>query len=151
MSEIYQMQIRTSVDELFGYMAEHATKEELSRIRAAYELAAEAHSSQRRKSGEPYIMHPIAVAAIVAEELELGENPIISAFLHDVVEDTDYTVEDIRERFGDDVAFLVGGVTKQKKENYEHSKQVDNYRQICNTRNASCVGGLKTDLTTTRF
>jgi GTP pyrophosphokinase len=63
-------------------------------------------------------------------ELELGDNPIISAFLHDVVEDTDYTVEDIRERFGDDVAFLVDTVTKRKKDSYQHSKQVDNYRQI---------------------
>ena len=96
----------------------------------AYELAAEAHSQQRRKSGEPYIIHPIAVATIVAMELELGDNPIISAFLHDVVEDTDYTVEDIRERFGDDVAFLVDTVTKRKKDSYQHSKQVDNYRQI---------------------
>ncbi len=96
----------------------------------AYELAAEAHSHQRRKSGEPYIIHPIAVATIVAMELELGDNPIISAFLHDVVEDTDYTVEDIRERFGDDVAFLVDTVTKRKKDSYQHSKQVDNYRQI---------------------
>ena len=99
-------------------------------MRKAYEFAAEAHSAQRRKSGEPYIMHPIAVAAIVAEELELGENPVISAFLHDVVEDTDYTIEDIRERFGDDVAFLVDTVTKRKKDSYQHSKQVDNYRQI---------------------
>ena len=99
-------------------------------MRNAYEFAAEAHSAQRRKSGEPYIMHPIAVAAIVAEELELGENPVISAFLHDVVEDTDYTIEDIRERFGDDVAFLVDTVTKRKKDSYQHSKQVDNYRQI---------------------
>ena len=99
-------------------------------MRKAYEFAAEAHSAQRRKSGEPYIMHPIAVASIVAEELELGENPVISAFLHDVVEDTDYTIEDIRERFGDDVAFLVDTVTKRKKDSYQHSKQVDNYRQI---------------------
>ena len=99
-------------------------------MRQAYEFAAEAHSEQKRKSGEPFIMHPIAVASIVARELELGDDPIISAFLHDVVEDTDYTVEDIRERFGDDVAFLVDTVTKRKKDSYEHSKQVDNYRQI---------------------
>ena len=130
MSDIYTTQIRDSVESLFSYMAERTTADELSRIRRAYELAAEAHSSQRRKSGEPYIIHPIAVAAIVAEELELGDNPIISAFLHDVVEDTDYTVEDIRERFGDDVAFLVDTVTKRKKDSYQHSKQVDNYRQI---------------------
>ena len=73
MSDIYTIQIRNSVERLFGYMAERTTPDELSRIRRAYELAAEAHSSQRRKSGEPYIIHPIAVAAIVAEELELGD------------------------------------------------------------------------------
>ncbi len=99
-------------------------------VRFAYELAVEAHEGQMRKTGEPYIIHPIAVARIVTEELELGANPIMAAFLHDVVEDTPYTIEDIRRRFGDDVAFLVVVVTKQKKEKYDKSKQVDNYRQI---------------------
>ena len=130
MNDIYSAQIKSSIDELFSHISQRATLEEMKRIRAAYELASEAHSAQRRKSGEPYIIHPIAVAAILADELELGDNLVISAFLHDVVEDTSYTIEDIRDRFGDDVAFLVGTVTKQKKEKYEHSKQVDNYRQI---------------------
>ncbi len=130
MNEIYTRQIESSVESLFDYISQHATPEEVARMRRGYELAFEAHSKQRRKSGEPYIIHPIAVATIVAKELELGDNPIISAFLHDVVEDTDYTVEDIRERFGDDVAFLVDIVTKRKKDSYQHSKQVDNYRQI---------------------
>ena len=130
MDEIYQTQIRNSVESLFDYLAERATAEEVERMRRAYELAYEAHKEQKRKSGEPFIIHPIAVASIVARELELGDNPVISAFLHDVVEDTDYTVEDIRERFGDDVAFLVDTVTKRKKDSYEHSKQVDNYRQM---------------------
>ena len=130
MSDIYTTRIEKSVDDLFRHLAHRASAEEIQRMRSAYELAAEAHSEQKRKSGEPFIMHPIAVATIVAEELELGDNPIISAFLHDVVEDTDYTVEDIRARFGDDVAFLVDTVTKRKKDSYEHSKQVDNYRQI---------------------
>ena len=130
MNEIYALQIDSHIKSLFDYMSHRATEEELQRMYRAYELAAEAHSQQRRKSGEPYIIHPIAVATIVARELELGDNPIISAFLHDVVEDTDYTVEDIRERFGDDVAFLVDTVTKRKKDSYQHSKQVDNYRQI---------------------
>ena len=130
MSDIYTTRIEKSVDDLFRHLAHRATESELQRMRAAFELAREAHHDQKRKSGEPFIMHPIAVATIVAEELELGDNPIISAFLHDVVEDTDYTVEDIRARFGDDVAFLVDTVTKRKKDSYEHSKQVDNYRQI---------------------
>ncbi len=130
MNEIYTRQIDSSVQSLFDYISQRATPEEVERMRRAYDLAFEAHSQQRRKSGEPYIIHPIAVATIVAEELELGDNPIISAFLHDVVEDTDYTVEDIRSHFGDDVAFLVDTVTKRKKDSYQHSKQVDNYRQI---------------------
>lgn len=130
MSDIYTARIEKSVDDLFHHLSQRASESEIQRMRSAYELAAEAHREQRRKSGEPFIMHPVAVATIVAEELELGDNPIISAFLHDVVEDTDYTVEDIRSRFGDDVAFLVDTVTKRKKDSYEHSKQVDNYRQI---------------------
>ena len=99
-------------------------------VRAAYNFAAVAHKDQKRKTGEPYIIHPIAVARIVAEEMGLGANPVMAAFLHDVIEDCPYTIDDIRERFGDDVAFLVGVVTKQKKAKYDKSKQVDNFRQI---------------------
>ena len=130
MNDIYTTQISESIESLFANMEQRISAEDMQRVRDAYALAVEAHRDQRRKTGEPYIIHPIAVARIVAEELELGANPVIAAFLHDVVEDTDYTIEDIRERFGDDVAFLVGVVTKQKKDKYEKSKQVDNYRQI---------------------
>ena len=130
MNDIYTTQISESIESLFANMEQRISAEDMQRVRDAYALAVEAHREQRRKTGEPYIIHPIAVARIVAEELELGANPVIAAFLHDVVEDTDYTIEDIRERFGDDVAFLVGVVTKQKKDKYEKSKQVDNYRQI---------------------
>ena len=130
MNDLYTTQIRESIESLFANLEQRISAEDMHRVRDAYALAADAHKEQRRKTGEPYIIHPIAVARIVAEELELGANPVIAAFLHDVVEDTDYTIEDIRERFGDDVAFLVGVVTKQKKEKYEKSKQVDNYRQI---------------------
>ncbi len=130
MQEIYKTRINESVDKLFHAMEQRVSKEDMIRIRAAFEFASEAHKEQRRKTGEPYIIHPIAVARIIAEELELGANPVIAAFLHDVVEDTPCTVEDIRQRFGDDVAFLVSVVTKQKKDKYEHSKQVDNFRQI---------------------
>ncbi len=130
MKEDYVTQINESVNRLFDALVSRVSKEDMMRIRKAYEFASEAHKEQRRKTGAPYIIHPIAVAHIVAEELELGANPVIAAFLHDVVEDTSYTIEDIRDRFGDDVSFLVGTVTKQKKEKYDHSKQVDNYRQI---------------------
>ena len=126
----YTQQIEKSIEALFSNISQRLSTEDMVRVERAYLLAAEAHSEQKRKTGEPYIIHPIAVARIVAEELELGANPIITAFLHDVVEDTDYTIEQIRERFGDDVARLVGAVTKQKKAKYQHSKQVDNFRQI---------------------
>ena len=130
MNDIYTNRINESISTLFAKMGKRISAKDMLRVRDAYALAAEAHKEQRRKTGEPYIIHPIAVARIVAEELELGANPVIAAFLHDVVEDTSYTIEDIRTQFGDDVAFLVGVVTKQKKEKYEKSKQVDNYRQI---------------------
>ena len=122
------------VEELLGRLARRLSAEDIARISDAYQLAREAHMEQRRKSGEPYIMHPVAVAKIVAEELRLGANPIIAAFLHDVVEDTPYTVEDITERFGSDVAFLVDVVTKKKKKNSStSSSQIDNYKQMLNS------------------
>ena len=126
----YDALIQCSAEDLFHRMEQKVSTKEIDRLRAAFEFAREAHSPQKRKSGEPYIIHPVCVARIVAEELELGADPVIAAFLHDVVEDTHYTIEDIRDRFGDDVAFLVGVVTKEKKEKYVQSKQVDNYRQI---------------------
>ena len=130
MESAMEKQIRESAQHVFDVMAARVTPEELQRVKDAYALAAEAHKDQKRMSGEPYIIHPIAVATIAAEELELDANTVCSAFLHDVVEDTPYTVEDIRERFGDDVAFLVDVVTKRKKKSYENTKQVDNYKQI---------------------
>lgn len=130
METTYEKQIQCSADELFSRMEQKVSSHDLDRLKLAFEFAREAHSPQRRKSGEPYIIHPVCVARIVAEELELGVDPVIAAFLHDVVEDTHYTIDDIRERFGEDVAFLVGVVTKQKKDKYVQSKQVDNYRQI---------------------
>ena len=127
-------EIDKEVSELLTRLSRRLSAEDVSRIEDAYHLAREAHKEQRRKSGEPYIMHPVAVARIVAEELRLGANPIIAAFLHDVVEDTPYTIEDIRERFGDDVAFLVDVVTKKKKKSTPHSSsQIDNYKQMLNS------------------
>jgi GTP pyrophosphokinase len=105
----------------------------MRRIKDSFELARSAHASQKRKSGEPYIFHPIAVALIVAGELALDANSVIAAFLHDVVEDTDYTIEDIQYRFGADVAYIVRTLTKQKKEKYEMTKQLDNFKQILNS------------------
>lgn len=130
MERKYEEKIQTDMNAIFTLMAKRVDEKQMELIRAAYEFARMAHEGQYRRSGEPYISHPIVVALIVTKELGLGANPVMAAFLHDVVEDTPYTLDDIRERFGDDVAFLVGVVTKQKKEKYDKSKQVDNYRQI---------------------
>ena len=133
MMQDYDKIIEEKVLRVFSGMDKRVSTEDMVRIQEAYELAREAHAEQKRKTGEPYIIHPIAVATIVAEELKLGANPVIAAFLHDVVEDTDYTMDDIRQRFGDDVAFLVSVVTKKSTGKYEISKQVDNYKQMLNS------------------
>lgn len=133
MQNDYNRIIQERADHVLEVMARRVSAENMERIRAAFELAREAHAPQKRKTGEPYILHPIAVANIAAEELMLGANPVIACFLHDVVEDTPYTIEDIRERFGDDVAFLVKVVTKKPTHDYELSKQLDNYRQLLNS------------------
>ena len=94
-------------------------------VEDAFSLAAQAHSKQTRKSGLPYILHPLAVALIVVKDMRQHDAAVVAAaLLHDVVEDTEYTIEDIAGRFGKDVAFLVGAVTKPNKE------QVDNFQHI---------------------
>ena len=133
MQNEYNRIIQERANHVFEVMAKRVSSEDMLRIRAAFELAREAHAPQKRKTGEPYILHPIAVANIAAEELMLGANPVIACFLHDVVEDTDYTIDYIRNRFGDDVAFLVRVVTKKPTHDYELSKQLDNYRQLLNS------------------
>lgn len=130
MNEKYEKKIQADVDVIFTLMAQRVDEKQMNLLHEAYDFAAYAHKDQLRKSGEPYISHPVAVARIVAEELELGANPVMAAFQHDVVEDCPYSIDEIRERFGDDVAFLVGVVTKQKKAQYDQSKQVDNFRQM---------------------
>lgn len=127
--------IQNAAGHIFDVMSKRSSEEEMQRIKAAYEMARAAHYGQKRKTGEPYITHPIAVATIAAEELELDANSVCAAFLHDVVEDTEYTIEDIRAQFGDDIAFLVDVVTKKDKEDYIFSKQIDNYRQILQSVN----------------
>ena len=105
-------------------------------VKKAYEFAALAHKDARRKSGEPYIFHPIAVAIIVAQEIGMGATSITSALLHDVVEDTDYTVEYISKEFGPKVARVVKGLTKLSSIDFQNSIesiQAENYRKIVNT------------------
>lgn len=118
-------------EELFAKIEAYLTQEQTAFVRQAYELAAEAHSAQVRKSGEPYIIHPIGVVGILVG-LQMDDKTLAAAFLHDVVEDTDYTLEDIKERFGVVVANLVDGVTKLGKIEYisKEDRQIENYRKM---------------------
>ncbi len=108
------------------------SKEDVKLIRSAFELAVEAHSDQRRKSGEPYIFHPIAVAKIVANEIGLGATSIAAALLHDVVEDTYYNIDDMERLFGENIARIVSGLTKisNLKKDKDNSIQAENFRKM---------------------
>lgn len=114
------------------------SEEDKAQIRLAFEVAVDAHKNQRRKSGEAYVFHPIAVAQIVAEEIGLDAVSIIAALLHDVVEDTHYTLDYIEEHFGPTVARIVDGLTKiagLKKDTNDYSLQAENFRKMLLTLN----------------
>ena len=123
-----------------------ASEKELAVVEKAFEFANNAHRNVRRRSGEPYMLHPIAVARIVVDNIGLGYKSIAAALLHDVVEDTDYTVEDIRAEFGDKIASLVDGLTKIKNvldteqktrgtDISQQSLQAENFKRILLTMN----------------
>lgn len=110
----------------------NTSDEEKKLIRKAFYMAVEAHKDMRRKTGEPYIYHPIAVAQICTSEIGLGTTSVICALLHDVVEDTDYTLADIRGLFGEKVVRIIDGLTKISEifENESVSKQAENFRKM---------------------
>ena len=123
-------------DELYGILKEcilqYHPSTDLSAIEKAYRVAESAHNGQKRKSGEPYIIHPLCVAIILAQ-LELDKETIIAGILHDVIEDTAVSYDDISKEFGEEVALLVDGVTKLTQLNYEHDKieiQAENLRKM---------------------
>ena len=100
-------------------------------IKRAFFLAKEAHEGVRRRSGEPYLLHPIAVARIVADEIGLGVKSVVAALLHDVVEDTEYTVEDMQRIFGEKIASMVDGLTKMSGVfNADTSEQAEYFRKV---------------------
>ncbi len=136
------------IDEAFDALLAVASRRckdegEVETVRKAFEFANQAHKNVRRRSGEPYMLHPIAVAHIVVTEIGLGCKSICAALLHDVVEDTAYTVEDIRNLFGDKIATLVDGLTKIKtvldnedlKGTSTESLQAENFKRILLTLN----------------
>ena len=119
-------------DMLIARIRKYHPSTDVSMIEKAYKLAVKAHGDQRRKSGEPYIIHPLW-AAIILADLEMDKETIAAGMLHDVVEDTKFTEEDIRREFGDEVALLVDGVTKLGRLSYSSDKlevQAENLRKM---------------------
>jgi len=133
--------IQDAFEELLKSYAQSNHRQKYDIINKAFLFANQAHKGTKRESGIPYIMHPLAVALIVSEEMGLGSTSICSALLHDVVEDTDYTVEDIRNLFGDKIAQIVDGLTKIPEgifvdtasvpnDNKRKSSQAENMRKL---------------------
>ena len=118
--------------DLLDTIRKYHPSDDISGVERAYKVAAAAHKDQKRKSGEPYIIHPLCVAIILAE-LELDKESIIAGLLHDVVEDTVMTIEELEEQFGAEVALLVDGVTKLTQLNWDKDKvevQAENLRKM---------------------
>jgi GTP pyrophosphokinase len=130
-------QIAKQYKELLRISYQTLSREDKKLIRTAFDVAVDAHKNQRRKSGEAYIFHPIAVAKIVASEIGLDAVSIASALLHDVVEDTEYSLGDIERMFGETVARIVDGLTKiaHLKKDMNISQQAENFRKMLLTLN----------------
>ena len=119
------------IEDLIKIIEKYMTKDEIAFVMKAYEYASEMHKDQKRKSGEPYIIHPVNVAIILAD-LDMDVETIIAALLHDVVEDTPATYDDVKNLFTEDIANIVDGVTKLNKLNYKSSEafQAENLRKM---------------------
>jgi len=129
--ELENQEITRRYKDMLKHSYQTLTKDDKKLIRKAFDLAVDAHKEQRRKTGEPYIFHPIEVAKIVADEIGLGATSIAAALMHDVVEDTDYTLENIEELFGEKIARIIDGLTKISILNKQDvSIQSENYRKL---------------------
>lgn len=132
--EIDTKEEKKQLDELFESIFDHCKgckdKDNEAKIRKAYALAYKAHEGIRRRSGEPYIIHPIEVAIISAKEIGLGTKSVIAALLHDVVEDTDYTLEDIDHLFGPKITNIIDGLTKISGIFDSESMQAENFKKM---------------------
>ena len=130
-AELESQEITRRYKKMLKHSYQTLTKEDKLLIRKAFDLAVDAHKEQRRKTGEPYIFHPIEVANIVANEIGLGATSIAAALMHDVVEDTSYTLDDIREIFGEKIARIIDGLTKISILNRQDvSIQSENYKKL---------------------
>jgi GTP pyrophosphokinase len=132
MKESEDDQVQKAYENLLDSYGRSNHRKKFEIINKAFKFADQAHKGVKRRSGEPYIMHPLAVALIVSEEMGLGSTSISSALLHDVVEDTDYSVEDIRNLFGDKIAQIVDGLTKMSGGIFAEaaSAQAENMRKL---------------------
>lgn len=128
-----KLMIQRAYRNLLRSLKDKMTTEDKKNIRKAYELAVQAHSKQRRKSGEPYILHPIEVARICVEEIGLGPTAVVCALLHDVVEDTDVSLGDIKVQFGEKVSKIVDGLTKLDGTYDVEISQAENFRKVLST------------------
>ncbi|HAY60982.1 MAG TPA: (p)ppGpp synthetase [Acidaminococcaceae bacterium] len=120
-----------SIEDFMKYIADYLSPKQVAKVQKAYDFAARVHADQKRRSGEPYIIHPTQVAYILAQ-MKMDDETLCAAFLHDTVEDTDTKLDDIKEMFGAKVAMLVDGVTKLGKIEYisKEERQIENYRKM---------------------
>ena len=123
--------IKNSYNSLLRTLPNETSKEDKKLIKKAFDLANSSHKKIMRKSGEPYIIHPISVAKIVSKDIGLGPTAIASALLHDVVEDTDVTLDDIKNSFGEKISIIIDGLTKISEiVDTNKSKQAENFRKM---------------------
>ena len=127
-----EQKIEQAFQELLNDYLATKHRKRIEIITKAFNFANQAHAGVKRRSGEPYIMHPIAVARIVCREMGLGSTSICSALLHDVVDDTEYTGEDIKDMFGEKIAQIVDGLTKISGGIFgeQASAQAENFRKL---------------------
>ncbi|NNF35446.1 MAG: bifunctional (p)ppGpp synthetase/guanosine-3',5'-bis(diphosphate) 3'-pyrophosphohydrolase [Saprospiraceae bacterium] len=132
-NELERKEVAKAFNSLMRKMRKSTNEEDVVNLKKAYKLAVHAHRFQRRKSGEPYILHPIEVGRICYEEIGLGPTAVICAILHDVVEDTEVTQEEIHEMFGDKIARIVDGLTKLDGLYNVESPQAENFKKVLST------------------
>ena len=131
LTEEEKIKLNDTIEQLIG-LCKNCTEENKEKIYKAYNLAYEVHSEMRRKSGEPYLFHPLRVAQICIQEMGLGVTSIIAAILHDVIEDSEYTIEDIKNLFGETIAKIIDGLTKVKHvvENSTESTNQQTFKKL---------------------
>ena len=132
-SQDEKAELERQFDNLLRCWKSRKNEQDVESVTEGFLLAANAHKDQRRRSGEPYMYHPLAVATIIAGEMGMGRTSIIAALLHDVVEDTEYTLDHIKEHFGEKVAQIVDGVTKLTNEDFDanvRSLQAETFRKV---------------------